>query len=187
MTHPFNVVTHMYERQIMSVEHLLQHFVSEAKAQGWELHTHIPIRHSVGDREILEYAARKVSFTQLQQEMIFKYYIGNFNFWHKHRNYLGRVTETMVCVSTPLVQHMLRSDDMMSQACLVIVNTDMELAYITSRDLAQLIGPGLTIRLKLFHGGSDNDNTKKINISLNAFTTNDPFEDHRQKISSTSS
>ena len=170
----------------MNAEDLLSEFVGCAQEWGWKLTTHEAIRTVVpsfdkasegnGSKEIVEYAARKMAFSPLCQEFTYYYYIGDHQIWHKHKNYLDYVTESMVSVSPHLVKHILQRNKL-DTACLVILNQDMNLAFISAKDLMGQIGPGIVVRLR--HGVGQL--LQKLNVSLKAFTTEDPFPDHRLK------
>jgi hypothetical protein len=169
----------------LDAELLLEAFVDYAQEKEWKLTTHEAVRTVIptfdkaseagaGSKEVVEYAARKMAFSPLCQEFTYYYYVGNHEIWHKHRNYLGYVTESMVNLSPNLVSHMLRRDKV-DTACFVILNADANLAFISAKDLIGQIGPGILVRLKNGVGTP----IKSLNVSLKAFSVQDPYPDHR--------
>lgn len=144
--------------------------------------THEPVKQLVGgyDKHFLltEYACRKKAYTLLQQDIIYTYYVGNFHIWHKHRNYLGYVTKSMVTLSPHLIKHMLATArDKIS--CFVIINADADYAFMHSKDVMKHIGPGILHKIKnVMSFDLTPTKIQNVHVPLNAFTTKDPFPDY---------
>jgi hypothetical protein len=169
----------------MDVEEVLSELVSYAHEHGWDLTTHEAIRtvrpcfdkasEGLGSKETVEYAVRKMAYSSLCQEFTYYYYLGEHKIWHKHKDYLGHVTESMVSISPPVVSHIMQRNKL-DTACLVILNADANIAFMDAKTLFEEIGPGRLVRLRRL-----GTLMQKLNVPLNKFTTEDPYPDHRIK------
>ena len=173
----------------LEAEDLLSELVGYAQENGWTLMQHQVIREiepmyqlaseggsQAGMKEKVEYAARKMAYSPLQQEFTYYYYCGQYKVFYDHLNYLKEPVDWKVSLSPRLIKHMVQRDKL-DTACFVILDKDVNLSFSTGKAIADAIGPGRLVRLK-----SNIPMTSKwtpMIVPMGIFSNSDPFPDSR--------
>ena len=178
----------------MQAEELLETFMECATERGWSMMTHQGIReiepmfekasdavergysNKAGSKEKLEYAARKMAYSPLQQEFTYYYYVGDYEVFYDHLNYLGTPVNWKVSLSPRLVKHMVQRDKY-DTACFVILDRELNLAFATGMKVVEAIGPGKMVRLKSLIPSTSK--WTRLNVPYEIFSNDDPFPDNR--------